>query len=226
MAVIHTRVDTKELEELVSKMAAGRARKAIARGLNDAVRQGRTEARRAVTKRYNIPLKELARTGRASLMRANWASQRDLESQILADVEKSVKLARFSNTSGGGGTLKRTQHGSFLRRGKKTLGKPLTGSKKSKVRVKLLKGGRKKVVEGAFIAKTKSGHIGVFGRGKYDGSGAFKFAKKGGKMTELGAMTLFKALSSKKVEDTIKNKASSALGRRTKYWLEKELGLA
>ncbi len=192
MSTIIVHVDDKDLRLLLNRLDAGQADKAMARGLNDSIRQGRTVARKEVRARYNIPLSQLTRTGRASLISVSYAKVGNMEAMIYADVKRSVKLARFAGTSGGGVTLKRTKLGTQMRRGGKTLSQPLSGSKKRTVMVRVLKGGARKEIQGAFIAKTKSGHVGVFGRGKYDGSGAFKFAAKGGKMTELGAMTLFR----------------------------------
>lgn len=206
-------------------MSQKEARNAIRRGLNDSIRQGRTASRKAIRDRYNIPLNQLTGTGKDRLTKIDWAKVNNLQTGLNANVRKSVKLAKFNGTSGGGGTIKRTKSGTVLRRGGKNLSQPLTGKKKRLVTVKLLKGGTKKTIDQAFVVKTKSGHIGVFGRGKYDGTGAFKFADKGGRMQELGSTTLYKAMSSRKVEREIVNKMKEALPRRTKFWLQRQLKL-
>ncbi len=230
MAIVTARVDMSELESLAKRLSNGEVRRAVSRGLNDSIRQGRTVSRKGVGKRYNIPLNQITRSDRGKMLDIGWAKSNSLQARLYASVSESTVLSRFRGTSGGGVTLKRVKdknkkYRTVMRRGGKNLSQPLTGKKKRLVAVKLLKGGVKKEIDQAFIAKTKSGHVGVFGRGRYTGRGAFNFSKKGGKMQELGAMTLFKAMSSRHVEKEIMDKARSAAPRRIKFWLQRYLGI-
>ena len=225
--MVSATIDTRQLNELLGKVTARQGAVAMSRGLNDAIKQGRTVSKRAVRERYNIPLNRIAGTSRGKMIDIKRAKSTDLNSELLADVTKTVHLIKFAGVSGQGVTLKRTKQGSFLRRKGKTVSNPVTKGKRPSVKVKIMKGGARKTIKGAFMAKTKSGHVGVFGRGTYDGTGDFKWAGKGerGKVQELGAMTLYKAMSSTKVQRKIMSTTEAALGRRTKYWLERALGL-
>lgn len=224
--IISATVDTSELDALMKRATPSQVTYAIRRGLNDSIRQGRTVSRKAARERYNIPLSRLT-SGRADFTRIKWARSNNLEAGLLANTSRSVNLADFQGSTGGGGRIVNTRAGRNLRRGRKNLGRPLTGRKAKPVKVRLLKGGTKKQIDGAFVAKMKSGHIGIFGRGWYRGTGSFIFAPKGqkGKFQELGAMTLYKALVNDKVEREIMAKMKSAMPRRTSFWIKRQLGL-
>jgi len=239
MVSAHVRIDSSDLIALSQRLSNQQAAKAVARGLNDALKQGRTVARKAITDRYNVPTREVMHS---ALVRISGARVGQLEAKLFADAKRSIKLGKFTGVSGQGVTVQRRQtidpNGqkklvSFLKvkgsRGftSKPFGGNRRGSTLPPVTVAVVKGQAAKTVKGGFIAKMSTGHVGVFGRSfnsyGYKG-GRFNYRNKRERpfnesdapIAEMGTFTLHKAMANRYSERAIVNKMSEALPRRVK----------
>lgn len=241
MAVtVQVSLDTKDIQQLVSKLDAGKAAMGIARGLNDAVRQGRTESLRQVRKRYNLPLFEARKPG---MIRVHAARKGDLTADVTANVKRSIPLTAFRGTTGDMQTVRRKRItrskkiDTKLKRGGKMFSNVTRSRPRKKVSVEVIKG-KRVTLDKAFLAKMPSGHVGVFARSfnarGYGASGLFKYRKKRirtGKdepdtpIAQLSSFTLHKAMANKHVEPEVIKKMTSAVPRRVEFWLKRNLGV-
>ncbi len=231
MHTVQVKIDTAQIERLAKEAGPKKAGQAIARGLTDAIKQGRTAARSEIRRRYNIPLTTLTRQGRGAMMRIGSAKPANLSAKLFADVKQSIPLAKFAKTSGAGVTVTHSKkHGTRLKRGRKYVNQPKTTNPRDPVSIEVVKG-KRQTMGRAFIARMKSGHIGVFGRaGGYKG-GNFNYRTKRARSTgndtpivELSAFTLHKAVDNRHTENAIASKMETAAPRRVKFWLERKLG--
>lgn len=108
--------------------------KAIAAALNRVSEGMKTEASRAVRKRYNIKDKDVKERGNIKVTRAN-TSRLEV---LLTSRGRNIPLMKFSVTP--------------------------TSPRRVKVVKAAVKRGGKKAIPGAFVASMKSGHVGVFKR--------------------------------------------------------------
>ena len=106
MVSAHVRIDSSDLIALSKRLSNKQAAKAVARGLNDALKQGRTVARKAITDRYNVPTREVMQS---ALVRISGARVGELEAKLFADAKRSIKLGKFKGTGGQGVTVQRRQ---------------------------------------------------------------------------------------------------------------------
>jgi hypothetical protein len=237
MVSAHVKIDSSDLIALSKRLSNRQAAKAVARGLNDTIKQGRTVARKAITDRYNIPTREIMQS---ALVRISGARVGDLDARLFADAKRSIKLGKFRGTGGQGVTIQRKQDTttgnkklvSFLKvKGQKNTfrDKPFggkgRGSNQPPVFVQVVKGQGAKLVQHGFIAKLRSGHVGVFGRSfnsyGYKG-GRFnhrdkrqaKWGQPDTPIAEMGTFTLHKAIANRYSERAIVDKMEEALPRR------------
>ena len=237
MVSAHVRIDSSDLISLSKRLTNQQAAKAVARGLNDAIKQGRTVARKAITDRYNVATREVMQS---NLIRISGARVGELEAKLFADAKRSIKLGKFKGTGGQGVTIQRKQttdpNGqkklvSFLKvKGQKgfaskTFGGNRRGSNQPPVMVQVVKGSPAKQVRGAFIAKLRSGHVGVFGRSfnsygykggrfNYRNKRERPFGQSDAPIAEMGTFTLHKAMANRYSERAIVSKMADALPRR------------
>ena len=91
--------------------------------------------------------------------------------------------------------------------------------------VSVVKGAPAKIVKGGFIAKLRSGHVGVFGRSfnsygykggrfNYRTKRTASFGQSDAPIAEMGTFTLHKAMANRYSERAIVSKMSDALPRR------------
>ena len=240
MVSANVKIDASDIIALAAKLNAKDAAKAVARGLNDAIEQGRTEGKRAITNRYNIASREIVGTGN-KLMRIGGARVGDLEAKLFADAKRTVKIGKFRGVIAQGLRLQRKQaqdtNGqkklvTFLKRGKNYVDRPTAKNRtKEAVTVQIVKGKRTKL-PGAFVAKLSTGHVGIFGRSfnsyGYKG-GAFHFrdgqVKKrawgdpDSPIAEMGVFTLHKAMANRNTERQIVGKMERVLPDRVRFHL-------
>lgn len=231
--VVKVSVDTTDIRNLVKKMESKQAAYAISRGLNDSLKQGRSEAYRQVRGRYNLPLFEITRNKAVTLRAARAAN---LDARLYANVKRSIRLTRFRGVTGDFQRVKRrrVKGGGIqtkLIRGGKEFDSVTRQKKRKETKVKVLKSGQKRVIRGGFLGRTKSGHVSVFGRSvnsKGYKNGDFQWrnkrVNKTGADLPIAALTSFtphKALSNKNIEEKVISKMESAVPRRTKYWVER-----
>jgi hypothetical protein len=237
------KLDTTELRALVSKMQANRAAYAISRGLNDALRQGRTEALKQLTNRYNIARYEL--TGR-NLLRMTSARSSNLSASIFADAKRSVSISKFRGLRGDGlkvsrkrSKLEKGKINTYLKKGRKFQNSVTRSKPRQAVSFEIIKGKRQTLKSG-FIAQVKAGkngiHTGVFSRSRssrgYVG-GSFQYREGKGSRTkqdgndtpiaEHYTFTLHKAMANRYTRGPIDKRMITAAPRRVSYWLNKEL---
>jgi len=233
------KLDTAELRALVSKLQANRAAYAISRGLNDAIRQGRTEALKQLTNRYNIARYEL--TGR-NLLRMTSARSSNLSASIFADAKRSVSISKFRGLKGDGlkvsrkrSKLEKGKINTYLKKGRKFQNSVTRSKPRQAVSFEIVKGKRQTLKSG-FIAQMKSGHVGVFSRSRssrgYVG-GSFQYREGKGSRTkqdgndtpiaEHYTFTLHKAMANRYTRAPIDKRMVAAAPRRVSYWLNKEL---
>lgn len=228
MVSVKITVDTTDLKELLSKMNSNDGAKAVARGLNDSIKQGRTIARKEVKSRYNVAPIELARLGRADLLPIKGATIGNLSAIMSASVRDSIRLSAFKGTTGGSVTLVRNKSGMQTRKGRKAI--PINAGKgRTLVTVELVKGQRH-TMKHAFVAKMKSGHIGVFGRAGGYRSSNFEFRTKRSTsfgsdtpIAELGSMTIHKTIANRSLESRVIAKMQIVAPERIKFWLMRSL---
>lgn len=240
MVSTNVRIDSSDIVALASKLSNKDAAKAVARGLNDAIKQGRTVAKRSITDRYNIAAREVTGTGN-KLIRINGARVGDLEARLFADAKRTVKLSKFRGVVAQGLKLQRKQakdaNGqkklvTFLKRGKSFVNRPTYANRtKAQVSVQIVKG-KRTTLPSAFVAKMRSGHVGIFGRsfnsyGYKGGSFNFRDQRKTGfkwgqsdtPIAEMGVFTLHKAMSNRFSERAIVSKMADALPQRVRFHL-------
>jgi hypothetical protein len=233
------KLDTAELQALVNKMTPNRAAYAISRGLNDAIRQGRTVALKAMTNRYNIKRFELTKRG---MLRMSSAKSSNLTATIYADARHSVSLSKFNGLKGDGLSIirkrSRTEKGkidTYIKKGRKFQ----TGITRSKPRTPVsfeVVKGRRQTLRSGFITKTKSGHVGIFSRStssKGYSAGRFQYregkgsrTKKDGNDTPLAehySFTLHKAMANRNTREPIEKRMKTVVPVRVRYWLNREL---
>jgi hypothetical protein len=223
-------------------MKPTRAAAAIARGLNDSLKVGRTVAIKQMTNRYNIPRFELMGS-RSGLIRMTAANRSNLSAAIFADAKRSISISKFRGLKGDGLNITRKRDksdrsrvNSFIKKGRKfqtgiTRSKPRTA-----VSFEIVKGQRKTLKAG-FIARMKSGHIGVFSRSQSSkgyAAGAFQYREgKGSRINdpdendtpiaEHYSFTLHKAMANHATRQPIETAMQSRVPDRVKYQLEREL---
>lgn len=241
MAIItNVKLDTSEISGLVSKLSPKRAAYSISRGLNDSLRQGRTVALKAMTNRYNIPRFELTKSG---MLRMSSAKASNLSAAIFADVKRSVAISKFRGLKGDGLSISRkrdkadkTKVNTFIKRGRKFQNNVTRSKDRQKVSFEIVKGKRQTLKSG-FIAKMKSGHVGVFSRSTssrgYSG-GKFQYREGSGSrvnpsdendtpIAEHYSFTLHKAMANRYTREPVEKKMQDAVPRRVGYWLQREL---
>lgn len=240
MVSANVKIDSSDIIALASKLSKKDAAKAVARGLNDAIKQGRTVAKRSITDRYNIAAREVTGTGN-KLIRINGARVGDLEARLFADAKRTVKLSKFRGVVAQGLKLQRKQtkdsNGqknlvTFLKRGKSFVNRPTYANRtKEAVTVQIVKG-KRTTLPSAFVAKMRSGHVGIFGRsfnsyGYKSGSFNFRDQRKSGfkwgeadtPIAEMGVFTLHKAMANKFSERAIVSKMADVLPNRVRFHL-------
>ena len=240
MVTANVRIDDDDIVALAKALSRKDAVKAVSRGLNDAIKQGRTEAKRAITSRYNIPSREILGTGN-KLMRISGARTGDLSARLFADAKRTVKLGKFRGVVAQGLRLQRkaTKDANgqkklvtFLKRGKSFVNRPTFANRtKEQVTVRIVKG-KRTTLPSAFVAKLRSGHVGIFGRsfnsyGYKGGSFNFRDQRKAGfkwgeadtPIAEMGVFTLHKAMANRFNERAIVSKMADALPNRVRFHL-------
>lgn len=235
MAIItQVKLDTSEIRGLVARLTPKRAAYSISRGLNDALRQGRTVALKSMTDRYNIKRFELTKSG---MLKMSSAKASNLSASIFADVKRSVALSKFNGLKGDGLTitrkrskLERGKIDTFIKKGRKAQSGVTRNQERTPVSFEIVKGKRQTLRSG-FIAKMKSGHIGVFSRSTssrgYSG-GQFQYREGKGSgganpIAEHYSFTLHKAMANKYTRQPVETKMQSVVPDRVKYWLNREL---
>jgi hypothetical protein len=241
MVSTNVRIDSADIVALAAKLSNKDAAKAVARGLNDSIKQGRTVAKRSITDRYNIAAREVTGTGN-KLIRISGARVGDLEARLFADAKRTVKISKFRGVVAQGLKLQRKQakdaNGqkklvTFLKRGKTFVNRPTYANRtKEAVTVQIVKG-KRTTLPSAFVAKMKStGHVGIFGRsfnsyGYKGGSFNFRDQRKSGfkwgeadtPIAEMGVFTLHKAMANRFSERAIVSKMADALPNRVRFHL-------
>lgn len=240
MVSANVKIDSADIVALAAKLSNKDAAKAVARGLNDAIKQGRTVAKRSITDRYNIAAREVTGTGN-KLIRISGARVGDLEARLFADAKRTVKLSKFRGVVAQGLKLQRKQakdaNGqkklvTFLKRGKGYVNRPTYANRtKEAVTVQIVKG-KRTTLPSAFVAKMRSGHVGIFGRsfnsyGYKSGSFNFRDQRKSGfkwgqadtPIAEMGVFTLHKAMANRFNERAIVSKMADVLPNRVRFHL-------
>ena len=244
MVSANVKIDSADIVALAAKLSNKDAAKAVARGLNDAIKQGRTVAKRSITDRYNIAAREVTGTGN-KLIRISGARVGDLEARLFADAKRTVKLSKFRGVVAQGLKLQRKQtkdsNGqkklvTFLKRGKSFVNRPTYANRtKEAVTVQIVKG-KRTTLPSAFVAKMRSGHVGIFGRsfnsyGYKGGSFNFRDQRKTGfkwgqadtPIAEMGVFTLHKAMANRFNERAIVSKMADVLPNRVRFHLSHAL---
>jgi hypothetical protein len=239
MVTAHVKIDDSDIVAMAAKLSNRDAAKAVARGLNDAIKTGRTVAKRSITDRYNIAAREVVGTGN-KLIRIGGARVGDLDARLFADAKRSVKLGKFRGVQGQGFRLQRKQTAdpnggkklaTFLKRGKSFVDRPTGQDRQKPVSVQIVKG-KRTTIHGAFIAKTRSGHVGIFGRsfnsygykgGKFNfrnkRQGGFQWGQPDNPIAEMGAFTLHKAMANRHNERAIVQRMAETLPHRVRFHL-------
>lgn len=240
MVTAHVKIDSADIVALASKLSNKDAAKAVARGLNDAIKQGRTVAKRSITDRYNIAAREVTGTGN-KLIRISGARVGDLEASLFADAKRTVKLSKFRGVVAQGLKLQRKQVkdpngqkklATFLKRGKTFVNRPTYANRtKEAVTVQIVKG-KRTTLPSAFVAKMRSGHVGIFGRSfnSYGYKGGFfnfreqrktgfKWGEADTPIAEMGVFTLHKAMANRFSERAIVSKMADVLPNRVRFHL-------
>lgn len=238
---VTVRLDTSEIKSMVSRLNAGKASHAIARGLNDSIRIGRTEAIKQVTGRYNIKRFEITRN---NSMKVDAARRGDLESKLFVSL-RSMPVSSFKGVTGDLQRIMRTRvkGSSDVRtqviRGKQKFQNIKRSKPRQKVSVTIVKG-QKVTFNHAFLAKVKAGesgfHIGVFNRA-YNSKGYVggKFKRRSGKrlkgnfpepdnpIAQLYSFSIHKSMSNRFTEKGVITKMQDAVPRRVTIHLQREL---
>jgi len=241
MALItKVQINTEDVLKLARKATDQQLAKAVARGLNDAIRSGRSKGLSEITKRYNVPR---YRVGSKGKLKVDGARIGQLTSRLYVSTEP-IKVASFRGLKGDGISVTKTR----LKGTNKTIAKLKQGRKavpgisrsrpRQKVSVEIMKG-KRVTFERAFIARMKSGHVGVFerkklGRKNYNSSGQFRSRYgKGSRITNrdksdapigsLFSFSIAKGFTNKTNGGKILSKVSKQLPKRVKAWLEMEL---
>ena len=241
MALItKVQINTEDVLKLARKATDQQLAKAVSRGLNDAIRSGRSTGLTEITKRYNIPRYRVASKGK---LKVEGARIGQLTSRLYVSAE-SVKVASFRGLKGDGISVTKTKiKGSTktiakLKRGRKAVPGITRSRPRQKVSVEILRG-KRVTFNRAFIARMKSGHVGVFERKKlgsknYDSSGRFRSRYgKGSRITNrnksdapigsLFSFSIAKGFTNKTNGAKIISKVSKQLPKRVKAWLQMEL---
>lgn len=179
------RSDIAKMAEMASK---GVVDKAIARGINYALKRSRTQMKRAVLEEYNLPASAVVANNNGGSITISPARQGKLFGMVNAD-KAAESLAHFrpvwyKDVSGGWGHNKGGGGGGFIkhqRRGKeyKATTYANRNTTKSGVYVNIVKSKGQMCIPGAFMIFKGTSPV-VMARGKYQNTGQthdFKFTK-------------------------------------------------
>ncbi len=179
--------------------------RATARAMNDAIKQGRTIVKRAITAQYNIPASYLNNR----MLPINNARPGNLTATLSVS-SNSVPIGKFKGLS--------QRKGSKNRRGGVSVA---------------IKKGERKLLKGTFLLKNGKQGKGVMHRADLNGNSAYKDGSfqfrhsrinKSGSDAPIGALfTLspFGAVVSKDVTKVAQSKAEKAFSTRLNYHMEK-----
>jgi len=229
-------IDTSEIRALARRLSPAQVNKAVSQGLNDSIRQGRTVAKKEVTRVYNLPY---YRVSDRKVLKVDAARTGQLSAKLFASVSP-IKLASFKGLKGDGISVNKTKSkGTTLKRGRSKVAGITRPAPRKPVTVSVLKG-KTVSLPNAFIARMKSsGHVGVFqrkkpGRKNYDSAGAFRLRKgRGSRIAPFGqsdrpigslfTFTIHKAIANKRVGPKVINRMESALPNRVRERLKLQL---
>jgi hypothetical protein len=201
----------RELKPVVAEIP-----KAVSRAINDSMRQTHTQAKRAVTERYNV---FSASVQRKNLYKIKFASP-STQTATMHVANKQIPIIAFKGVRQDAKETRVSKKGTSVFSRLKNRGKKTGG-----VNVQILRG-RKTHIRSAFIATMKSGHVGVFARGEY--GKPFEWRKrrlqsKGGDtpIQELNTLNVPTAFLNDRVKPNVEKKAQDIFQRRLLHHLNR-----
>lgn len=213
MLYINTKEAIKTLQKQL-KPAVKEVPKAISRAINDSMRQTHTQAKRAVTERYNI---FSAAVQRKQLYKIKFSSP-NTQTATMHVANKQIPIIAFKGVRQDAKETRVSKEGTTVFSRLKNKGKTTKG-----VNVTILKG-KKTHIRSAFIATMKNGHVGVFARGQYGKPFEFRNKRLGKRgndnpIQELNTLNVPTAFLNNRVKPNVEKKAQDIFQRRLLHHL-------
>lgn len=191
------KVDMTGADDLLKSVNPTVAKKALKRTLKEVMTGGINAGQREVTKTYNLKSSQFKR-----YINNRVVSKDGLEVSVSIRSRSYVSLFNFINKS--------SIQSSLTRKNKNT---------KSKVKVKIIKGGGAHTFRHAFVMIGKSGNIGIFERvrGVKSSSGADKIKR----LNTIGPITMFEAKGLPVIQEYVTSKSMDVLSRNLSYYMSR-----
>ncbi len=191
------KVDMTGAADLLKAVNPTVAKKALKRTLKEVMTSGINAGQREVTKTYNLKSSQFKR-----YINNRVVSKDGLEVSVSIRSRSYVSLFNFINKS--------SIQSSLTRKNKNT---------KSKVKVKIIKGGGAHTFRHAFVMIGKSGNIGIFERvrGVKSSSGADKIKR----LNTIGPITMFEAKGLPVIQEYVTSKSMDVLSRNLSYYMSR-----
>jgi len=148
------KVDVKGVKEALENIDAKKVVRATTRALNRSAASGRTEASKQIRQQYEIKKMDLDK--HLTVEKANYSKLTAALTAVSSFLKARIPLIQFKVKQSGTKIVRQKGRSISLKKGAKAWAAP--------VQVQIKKGSGWKTITGAFVAKMKSGHIGVFQR--------------------------------------------------------------
>lgn len=191
-------IDMTGQEALLRSVNPNTAKKAIKHTLKELMSRGMTAGQKEVTKKYNLKTSQLKR-----YIGSRVVSKQGMEVSVSIRSQGYVSMFNFIN--------KASIQSSITRKNKNT---------KSKVKVKIIKGGGAHTFRHAFVMIGKSGNIGIFERVR--GVKASTGNNKITRLNTVGPIGMFEKVALPIIQDHVTSRAADVLKRNLAFYMGKD----